>query len=854
MPRLSARTKTILISIFAFVLLAVAGKVIISHLYPTDLKTQLAHMLGVQPQVLWINLPPAKNRAPGAVFIYQTTLLALESVQLDQDDLSLGTEFDLGWVSSTGSRLNGNAGAGFLGLIYDETGHVKVDLNASKCRSIEMPLNKLKQRLLKSEEVKAQAALGREPLIVVRAYEAILTLRVSKTSATSAEAWAKIKASAKSAASLPDSKVAVQGEGDDLLEVKLKEPVIFAYEMVSARLISTHLGAEPNDIQFTAVKEPATSAPAPSGAAQPLSTDPRRWTLATVAVSHFPKTAWLQQEWNAHSADTVKSDLSQFLPTDSVHFRTAPARLASADEILRFAESIGQKARASDAKMLLFYYIGHAVTTSDGQVYLLQSEITPQALKSLANGGGTPGEGSSGRGSPRNKLTVDIPPNHALNLADLHAALSKSQIPFAILLDGCMQSDTVKQAIEAAGFQYDPQHPTLYYVGAEPLTQRFISVIGTSLQKFGKQSAYLGTTNPVVFAAKPGTLAMIGESPDWEFGPPMAPLAQKVRRLLGSWTSGKPQSLADLLTRIVDFRQGIGELELTGSISWSNFSVIEQLARGFTISGRRLPFSSVSGALVANYQPHIGKIESFYYSERQQRFYIVSTGNDWHIWSWQYTGKKRLISSDRLFPVLSGTYSGHVYLHYDQDKTLAEIRADGKIRSVRTAIYVEQMAPSFEKDELLVIGEASTIEEAVPVWTVRGDNFVQIDEFKSSGILSAVVDASKRIIYVRERRNAIYVRDQGRDDVLVIDIEGPEALARSATQLFCISDGRTRLHKITRDGRQQADLLLDDGAPLIQASNQSYKFQATSKETLLMITGDTIVELDPKKLQWSSAP
>ena len=175
--------------------------------------------------------------------------------------------------------------------------------------------------------------------------------------------------------------------------------------------------------------------------------------------------------------------------------------------------------------------MGHAVTSASGEVYLLQSGVTQEALRSLTSSRPVRAVANLSDILRVVEAATQINPGVALRLSDLHAALRQSDLPFAILLDGCMENTVVKQAIEGTGFQYDPQHPSLYSSGPESLTQRLVSQIGTTLGQFGQEWSYLHDVNPIVFAAKPGTLALLGDDPEWQNAPPLAPLAQKVRRL-----------------------------------------------------------------------------------------------------------------------------------------------------------------------------------------------------------------------------------------------------------------------------------------------------------------------------------
>lgn len=846
---LSRRTKVVVVSLGAVIVVAIVAKVLLSILYPTDLRSQLAHVLGIKPDVLWVNLPPAKNRMPGTAFVYQTTLLAIDSVQSDASDVSIGSEFELGWVNSTGSKLNTSADAGFMGLLYGDSGNFKVDLRATKCRSLEVPLDKLKKRLLGSEEIRAQAAQGREPLVVVRSYEGLVTLRVGKSSATSAEVWQKAKDSAKETANFPNSKVAIKGESDDSLEVTFNEPIVFAFEMVAAKLIATHLGADPNDVQFRSIPEPGTETQKKAAVSPD---DPRRWALATVAVSDFPQTAWLQQDWNRHSATEMKRMLETFAPTLMNDYRTGPTSLSTAERLLKFANDFGREAKASGARLIVFYYVGHSVTTSNGKILLLQSGVTPQSLKQLVAEQRAPPQGDPSNIGRIVEKARQEDGESALRISELHAALLKSGVPFVILLDGCMENSAVKQTVEGAGFRFDSQHPTLYYVGAEPLTQRLISRVGDSLRDFAAGSSYLSDSNPIVFAAKPGTLAMLTDDPLWEFAAPLAPLAGKVRRILAPSASGNVGSLAELIARSVDMRQGVGEIELSGSISWSDFSAIERAAHTIVPTDKRLPFVDASAAIANRYTPGIGVIEGFYFNATEQRFYLVSQGNDWKVWRWSEASGRQLLAPDLLFPMVSGTPDGRVYLHYDADKTLALVDESGKFHTIKSGIYVERLATGLLPGELLVVTEASNVNEVVPIYVARPGAFVEVDRIRSSGLLSVTPTSPKGVAYTREGSDAINARIEGHDEILAAGLDAPGQLARAGDVLYCLSRSKTRLYRVTGGETMQTDLLVRDGSPLLRPSDRPDGFQSTPVGTLLVTSGDSIIELQPSALGWVS--
>jgi hypothetical protein len=835
---ISRRTKFVAASLITLIALAIGAKLMVNVLYPQDLRSQLAHILGVRPDVLWINLPPANNRRPGSAFVLQRTLLPIDSVRVDPDELSTGSEFELGWVNSTGSKVNAGSDAGILSLLYGDSGEFKVDLRAKNCRSIELPIDKLKKRLLGSEEVKAQAAQGRDPLVVVRSYEGVVTLRISRTGSTSAQAWQKAKSSTKEAAGFPNSKISVQGESDDSLEVTFKESIVFAYEMVAAKLITTHLGSEPNDVQFTPVFEPAAKELTSARSTAVAPDDPRRWALATVAVSDYPKTAWLQQPWNRHSAAALESSLKTFGPTLLSSYRTDPEQLSTAKRLVAFAEEVGRQAKSAAARLIVFYYVGHTVTTRDGHVLLLQSGITPQLLKQV---------GAEQVAAP---IESSFPGDQALDLEELHRRLKLVGIPFVLLLDGCMDNASVRQAIVASGFRYDPAHPTLYYVGSEPLTQRLISQVGRSLSDFGARRTYFKDDNPVIFAAKPGTLALLGEDPHWQGASPLAPLASKVRRLTAPAAGENVNSLAELLSRVVDMRQGVGQIELSGSITWSDFSRVEDVARPFVAVDRRVPVSDATTAVAKRFEPGIGQLEGFFFSSADRSFYVMSQGNDWKLWRWSEVGGKRLISSDITFPMVSGTQSGQVYLHYDKDKTLARIEADGPLARVKQDLYVQRMAVGRSADELLVASEAAYITQVAPVFSVRSDKVIEVGRMRTSGLLALTPIAPDGIAFTRDGSDTVFALINGQEIPLASGLLSPSQLVTLSGAIYCLTRNKTSLYRISGSQIAQAALTTKAGLPLLKGESLD-GMQATGAGTLLITDGASIVELRPDKLAWT---
>jgi hypothetical protein len=106
----------------------------------------------------------------------------------------------------------------------------------------------LKKRLLASDGARSAADHGTDPYIVYRAYEGTVSFQIARTDQTSASAWAKVKTDA--AQVNASGKVASDSE----VVFAVPEPIVFAFEIMKATFVTTHLGAGgPGEVSLRAV-------------------------------------------------------------------------------------------------------------------------------------------------------------------------------------------------------------------------------------------------------------------------------------------------------------------------------------------------------------------------------------------------------------------------------------------------------------------------------------------------------------------------------------------------------------------------------------------------------------------------
>jgi hypothetical protein len=263
----------------------------------------------------------------------------------------------------------------------------------------------------------------------------------------------------------------------------------------------------------------------------------------------------------------------------------------------------------------------------------------------------------------------------------------------------------------------------------------------------------------------------------------------------------------------------------------------------------RLPYFDAQRAVVQEYRPGIGPIGGFYLNSEQRRMILVSQGNNWKIWSWT-AGEKRLISDRLLFPMVAGTRSGQVYLHHDDDKTLARLEGM-RLVPVKSQLSVERLTSGWNVDDLLIAGEAASVDEVAPISLLQKSELVEIDRFPTSGLWSLAPVGIQGIAYTRDAGSAVMVRQGGHERALAQGLIEPGELASVGDEVYCLSRSKLRLYRLSPTGVSEAPLLNASGDPLLEASRDPDGFQVTPTGTLLITSGESIIEIVPEQLRWS---
>jgi hypothetical protein len=534
-----------------------------------SLRDALAARLSCAPLSLQMNVPPAAGRYPGAILVRTPENVLLPVTFEHRPDDLPGPTFELqgAAVTSASAALNGSIGEGFsLDAKADEWLDVTVQLRDGQV--IEKSLGEIRASLADNEDVVRLRERGKEPEVVVRAFEAMCDLVLKQRSNLESEQWAKVMdAAVKSGAKLNQ---------DGSLVFKSKAPSVIAFQSQSVRIISDEMSAGQGRVKLD---DAIAFAPDPLPDAAP---SPTRTLFAGVASSKYLHAKMGDLPAAGNSVSLAASSMKEAGVAQQMIL--AQKEALKGEALLAWVADVTARSKEMDAGALVFYWVGHSISLPNGQLYLVMGTYRGDLKEDV---------GTSER---RDRLSDPNQPLSGTNIDDLVAAmqaiedtvtedvrglvplvtvcdlLEEARTPFIILVDGCFPADGIDELRDEL---YLTEWGDYFGPNLAPDMSRYSKAIGI----YGKRP-HLTSPNPVILAAVPGSTARVQPHPwsEWDFGPGVAPLASRiawnVRRFRGS---GEALSWGDLLSLLADQRRGIGELSVRGTITWSDFSEFKKM-------------------------------------------------------------------------------------------------------------------------------------------------------------------------------------------------------------------------------------------------------------------------------------
>jgi hypothetical protein len=377
------------------------------------------------------------------------------------------------------------------------------------------------------------------------------------------ELWLSLKQAA-----LDSGGFAAQG---DQLVYTATTPVVVAYETLSASFVGTNFG---DDVEVKGTPRlVGADAPVPlqiqAFGLRPAS-DVRYLTIGSAeydASSEFGNLA------PAFGSEEIVQQRLELLGA-----RPAAAPLVGKVTQKAWDETVSQvRARLSTGKkpdLFILYFAGHAVATAAGRQYLVLGDYKGSLKDDLAKRVPTAdlvAPTTPGSVAQAVEQQTDLTPPGLVALPALHRALGELQMPFVLIIDGCYQTHDLKHLREVLSFT-----PFGDYYGEAQVPGEQLSTYGRALREFG-QAAYLSDTSPIIFGARPGSVAFPVASPLGAPGTGVAPLAAAWVVLTDEVIGvGESASWGDLLRRFADHGSS-GEIRVHGPITWSDFSLLNTI-------------------------------------------------------------------------------------------------------------------------------------------------------------------------------------------------------------------------------------------------------------------------------------
>jgi hypothetical protein len=541
------------------------------------LQAALAEQFGSPPKAVVPNIPSRGGRYPGAVLAVTPSGSELlvrgmyRPANLPQVSGSL-----TGALLSEANAVWQLTGRTFGGTLQGH-GSATVEVELKDIRIFEEESGSIAERLRSDESVGRARASGQNVVVVTKSYEAVPIITVRQQSQSKAEDWAKLK----------DELTKARGEltTDNAVIFRSTEPQVVAYEASDAKLIAGSFSA--GDVKLELKRR--ISAPPANGAPTPdefgAKSKGRGVAFAVLASAFYTADQFGDLPEAATSADVV-DELLRTTGANSLETGANNSARLTTESFAEVRKKLVNTLKTMKPRAFVFYYAGHAVSGQSGAEYLVMGDYrgkltndlqqtTPFVSRGIAEG---PLAGSNIKdimkvvAAAGQELSTSKP--GLVAVADIYRDFAEADVPFALVIDGCFEAEAMSKLREDLRFT-----PWGDYYGVDGDVTGRLQEFQQALRTYG-EAPYLRSENPVIFAARPGTLARPVAHPVYhgDLVPRVAPLAAK---LLGTYLfaleNREDLSLGLWLRRIADFA-GTGELDVKGSISWSDFEVFRKIS------------------------------------------------------------------------------------------------------------------------------------------------------------------------------------------------------------------------------------------------------------------------------------
>lgn len=548
--------------IFGITFILAMGVYIVSFLQKKDLKDAIADAVNTDPSALILNMPPMPARLPGSILApRKKSFLVYSAGDQAHEDLIEGDKFTIEATMKNLSQVGSSVGSNIISTAFNNNNHLEVSLYISNANILELPISTLKQ--LSKENNSVQSALKRNlnPLIVNRSYFGDVEYIIKAKDDLGVDVLGDIADMGYQVAEERSGhfKFTDRLESKKEVSFSIAKPIVFAFELMDIGSLTTELSGEITEISLTPISERRAYSLNTPIEKLGLSNNQKKpkWGLITISSAHYSNNATLNVPQATEGANIIEALFKKYKPDFVKRLGSTKDTPLTDEKLLEWSIDLTMDLLKEPVDHLLIYYTGHGLSLPNGELLLLQGNVN----KDFAE-----------------RAVEAVNPNTAANddglmLAQtLYSSLGASGVPFTLLIDACYPSDEMQQALTRVSMVIGSRDGTnLYYYGNQALITNEMSEIACTMSEIGQRFPYRNEDNAVIFSSKPGATSMFLENPINPYGLDLPPLASRILRY-SQYAPIEPgdQSIANVIRANIDTVNGIGEIGLDGSITWSN--------------------------------------------------------------------------------------------------------------------------------------------------------------------------------------------------------------------------------------------------------------------------------------------
>ncbi len=777
------------------------GRELISSL--SDLQKALAPSLGGEARTLHLNLPPERGWMPGSIFVIDDRRRIISNFNSDKGELVATPPTVRVPVDSNILR---EVGLQTLWRTVGSLDGISIELQVDDIEVVTVGTGTLRRLAMDSPTARRRADSGRPTHLVSRAFRAQMSFHLHRPASIEERDWLVLHRT------LSRRGVDLEIATDDVLIWQASEPTVIAFEAVTAEYVVTHLGESLESDQIKL--EPLLTYDIRAKADESHETEEAQpWVLALASSGYYPQAQRLNQPWNRESANEVYNALSPWQPRVE-RFDSSQESPMTRESLREFVQQISQTAADNGAKMAVFYIISHTVLDTNQQPMILMSDF--QRAGSDTDGGMLP-------------------------LRTLYQWLDEElDIPFAVLVDGCMENERFAEQLQEFGLHIDRQTRQILYLGDAPMITDEMSRMAQMQLDFAPRGSFLRSENPVVLGAKPGTLAFAEAHPRLTFGSVVGPIAANLSRAA---VNNEDEPISEIILQ--NTFTGLGEINALGAMSWSDFSTFRRASRQLL---HRSDSETVSDDAVETISaPVDAYLQGLFVGEDAENIWFNA---DWALARWNAeTGETSTIyEGERVFPVLvmdHGTYLVRMnefeltYLPEGDPEQSVVLLTEADVE------YLFDLGGS-----LLAVEQGGDISVDDRLWIVEGTETQEIERFNITILDELTADRDGVLYYSRGGAPTIWKRD-GQTEIRVTDgVQHIGPMLVIENTLFVVSRDGRYLYRVAEGAttRIVLDKILEE--PLSWSGHGPANIQPWLDGRIALRDNRRILLLDPSLLPW----